>query len=366
MCDLNVNSDLRRRQIRVSDCTGSIEKVDLIAHRISSITNEIRNSTIADSSSNRVVSVSEIDENEPSFLEMQSYMSQWRQSVTVLPHYQSFVDFNNKLTLESKCIWEINVDLYRTLILFGYSPLKSEIRAAMIKNWLSHVYKTQFLDTHATIQIPAEWCYQLDPETGEEQIYEYINIISDDEYDQLLEDGFKPIENVHYRKEFIKDKQEFTIKVSRWMKYIKYKLGAFAASFKDNSEFPKNPLPAHLKDRASNLFDKTATRWLINKKNISTKKPEYKLWFMSLIDSICRGVKKGAPRAELQDCEKNDLETFNCFCADRPLETTFKVRNMDLTEEIIYETINQTLDDLGLKELNFEPHDRDWETVKCF
>lgn len=330
----------------------SLSEREETALMIAEQTARYRKQILADMSSNRVVSVSEVDEKEPSFSEMQSTMSTWRTTIFKLPHFQQFME-NGKLTLESKAIWEIIVDLYQTLIMFGYCPIKRTLRDTMIKQWLTHCYRVQYLPMNTTIVLPADWCFQDTPQ-GFQQIhtFEYIN----EEIEWLVDNTDyvpKPEEIIT---KFITEPQSFTIPVSRWMKYIKYKLGAFAAAYKDNNEFPKSPLPKEVNDKPDQLFDSVATKWLKSQRALLRKNdPTFNIWYMSLIDSIARGVKKGAPRATLNDCLKNDLETLQCFSGERPTIEDLKVRDMTLNEGIIYDVIDRTLNDLDFENLDFQP-----------
>jgi len=93
----------------------------------------------------------------------------------------------------------------------------------------------------------------------------------------------------------------------KWIKLVKFKLGFFAAFIKSNNVFPKSPFPDNFRFSAYPLIDKKITSY---HKQLNKYK---KFKHMILIDSICRGVKKGAPRPSRLDLDNNIRDTFNLF-----------------------------------------------------
>jgi hypothetical protein len=173
-----------------------------------------------------------------------------------------FFDKNFELIDEFRSIWEIIVDIFRSVILYGYKIKKEVLRLRMVKVWLSWSYKTAKLDASKVL------------------------------YDQ-------------------------TYTASRWCKVVKYKLAAFAAYAKceaGQTIYPKSPLT--VPDNPKIILDREFAHWF-------DSLPEgtiiEKLGRMSLIDTICRGVKKGANRASQDDCTINRIETYDLFTTEKPL-----------------------------------------------
>jgi hypothetical protein len=167
-----------------------------------------------------------------------------------------FFDKEFELMEEFKSIWRILIDIFRVIILYGYYIDVATLRERMVKVWLSWSYKTAMLPS-------------------EKELY------------------------------------HVTFTSSRWCKVVKYKLAAFAAYAKceqGETIYPKNPL--NVPDNPKIILDREFSHWF-------DSLPEdticQKLGRMSLIDSICRGVKKGADRATDDDCMMNQIETFDLF-----------------------------------------------------
>jgi len=133
----------------------------------------------------------------------------------------------------------------------------------------------------------------------------------------------------------VKELYQLDSEGKKWIKLVKFKLGYFAAFIKRNNVYPKSPFPTDFNFSSFILMDKKLTSYhrQLEKKN------QFK--HMILIDSICRGVKKGAPRPSYEDLTNNINDTFKLF-------TTPKVH-----EEILV----QDLPSLKIKKENFDYND---------
>jgi hypothetical protein len=221
----------------------------------------------------------------PSFDEAtQSLKERSNTTNTKLVSVFSFLDANRIVRDEYQSIWRIVVDLYRTVIIYGYEVPESILRARMIRTWIN-------------------WSI----------------LVSELPSDKVL------------------DGEVFI--VSRWMKVVKYKLAAFAAWAKDSDVLPKSPLT--LPDNPSMLLDRTFRDWMSAAKKVADA-----YWYMSLIDSLARGVKKGADRATDDDCVVNCIETFKLFTTakEKPIYLGITVQDMEVeivrsVHEIIDESV---------------------------
>ena len=103
---------------------------------------------------------------------------------------------------------------------------------------------------------------------------------------------------------------------SRWCKVVKYKLAAFAAYAKCDQGatiYPKSPL--NVEDNPKIILDRQFSHWF---DSLPEDTIFDKIGRMSLIDSICRGVKKGSDRASEDDCCINQIETFDLLTTKKP------------------------------------------------
>jgi hypothetical protein len=194
-----------------------------------------------------------------------------------------FLDSNRTLSAEYISVWNIVVDMFRTVTIYGHQSSSSTLRTRMIRVWIN-------------------WSI-------------YVSEL--------------PSEKVLNGEVFV---------ISRWMKVVKYILAAFAAWAKDSEILPKSPLT--LPHNPSMLLDRKFRDWLINAKQM---KLDY--WYMSLVDSLARGVKKGADRSTDIDCVVNCIETFNLFTTakEKPIYLDLSVSDMEReiqrsVDEIIYDS----------------------------
>jgi hypothetical protein len=100
-----------------------------------------------------------------------------------------------------------------------------------------------------------------------------------------------------------------------WIKVAKYKLAAFASYAKGSNVYPVSPFGEL--DNPAIIFDKQLkiyTDLTMGRKALSAR-----LFHMSLVDSICRGIKKGADRPSQLDCHNSCVATVKLFTrADKP------------------------------------------------
>jgi hypothetical protein len=139
-----------------------------------------------------------------------------------------------------------------------------------------------------------------------------------------------------------------------FIKLAKYKLAAFAAFAKESDTYPKSPFPEEIiKRNALARPDMIFNRKFHNYfKSLPQSTSTEKLFRMSLIDTICRGLKKGADRPSDELVHKSNLDTVECFASERPpiLVRDFVeqdgqeeiddqiVIHVDMTEEILRTT----------------------------
>jgi hypothetical protein len=126
-------------------------------------------------------------------------------------------------------------------------------------------------------------------------------------------------------------------KGANWMKIVKYKLAAFAAYWKCNSDLPKPPF--HVNDSAKLLINgiigKTINSTfgyirtcIVKGYNVwKSQNCEHKTFYYSVFDTVCRGIKKGCPRAT-EDLLADDIRsTVNKFCTPSPAPTINIISN---------------------------------------
>jgi hypothetical protein len=102
-----------------------------------------------------------------------------------------------------------------------------------------------------------------------------------------------------------------------FIKLAKYKLAAFASYGKRNRDFPVSPFPKGINDNPNIIFDRKFDVWF---RSIPSSF-EFDYYKMVLIDSICRGVKKGAARPSPEACEASSRKTFEKFVTKKDLIT---------------------------------------------
>lgn len=239
-------------------------------------------------------SIEDIGINEPTFLEaftqIKGLRGEKHKLNNKLVSLYAFFDVHisersSKLKLQFSNLWNVIIDLFRTVILYGYAIKKESLRERMIKVWLS--YSTITLNIEPTKILP----------------------------------------------QF--DNKE--IQVSTWMKVVKYKLAAFATFAKDSDVYPKCPFETP--DNPTILLDRDFTQWF---KRIPIGSLEMRRYKMSLIDSLCRGTKKGAARSTDDDCLLSSVETFELFTEPRKrseymnVDMHFEIRRS--VEEILFDS----------------------------
>jgi hypothetical protein len=145
-----------------------------------------------------------------------------------------------------------------------------------------------------------------------------------------------------------------------FIKVAKYKLAAFASWAKGSTMFPKNPFE---RDLPSNIFDQTFTIFISKFVNNKKKDLQERLYLMSLTDSICRGIKKGADRPGSDLCHQSCLATFKLFTRpDKPkleyeIENPMLIRNKvdKIDTETMKREIRRSIDELLQNAPDYEP-----------
>ena len=104
-----------------------------------------------------------------------------------------------------------------------------------------------------------------------------------------------------------------------FIKLAKYKLAAFAAYAKHSRTMPKSPfteefLSRNAFGRPSLIFDGEFRKFFNSLKEETTGE---RLYYMSFVDSICRGLKKGSDRPTDAQVHQSNLDTLQCFTDER-------------------------------------------------
>jgi hypothetical protein len=123
-----------------------------------------------------------------------------------------------------------------------------------------------------------------------------------------------------------------------FIKLGKYKLAAFASYAKDSDVYPPSPFNEQtLKDHAFAkprfIFDKQFDNWISNLKGKTDFNSRF--FMMSLIDTLCRGVKKGADRPTKEMAHESNLGTFRKFTEPKPVQGDKVIKNPRLDTETI-------------------------------
>lgn len=104
-----------------------------------------------------------------------------------------------------------------------------------------------------------------------------------------------------------------------FIKLTKYKLAAFASYAKNSTIFPPSPFNDEfiVQNRCSRpylIFDSTFNRWF---ESLNIDDFDGQCFRMSLIDSVCRGIKKGADRPSNEMAHLSNLSTFALFTTQK-------------------------------------------------
>jgi len=123
-----------------------------------------------------------------------------------------------------------------------------------------------------------------------------------------------------------------------FIKLGKYKLAAFAAYAKGSDIYPPTPFNEQtLKDHAfakpKFVFDKQFQNWFVKIRDKTDF--ESRFYLMSLVDTICRGVKKGADRPDKLMAHKSNLATFALFTTKKPIQPEKIIKNERLGTEFV-------------------------------
>jgi hypothetical protein len=142
-----------------------------------------------------------------------------------------------------------------------------------------------------------------------------------------------------------------------FIKTIKYKLAAFASFAKKSTMFPKSPFPG---EDPNLILDPAFTKFI--KCSMARTGLKARLYHMSLVDSICRGVKKGADRPTEEMCVKSCIDTVRLFTRnDKPMLTKVTVVDSEneyvvvTNPEVIQIELYRTVDELFKNAPKFEP-----------
>lgn len=195
------------------------------------------------------------------------------------------------LLSEFSDLWSMSVDIFRTVIIFGYCIPKPMVRKEMLKNW--------FCSSYQVLDLPSE-------------------------------------KTVHGH----------LFQSSRWIKLMKYKLAAFASWAKDSDVLPKSCMSS-MTVNPSLLVNSGFRSFLLRIKKDTTL--EGQIFYMSLVDTLARGVKKGAARSSDDDCIVSNLETFDLFTTPKPKPTY-----LDIGEDEMIIEIERSVDEI-IGNLVFEP-----------
>lgn len=241
----------------------------------------------------KVASISDVVIDDPTFGEAYMILRERRSLFTKLTQLTTFygrtklLDKSNRLRSidqtydlleEYKSLWSIIVDLYRTIIIYGYLIPIKKLRYEMINTWLTWSIQTSTIEKEKKLEVKSHI---------------------------------------------------FLIQQSRWIKLVKYKLAAFAAWAKHSEILPKSPTDMGM--RPQHLINKDFANWFKCQLEDSLQQ---RVWRMSLIDTLCRGVKKGADRSTDDDCLINKIETFNLFTTPKSKPTYNNMTVYAMEEEI--------------------------------
>jgi hypothetical protein len=241
------------------------------------------------------VTLLDLESYEPKFSEVLRLVeSRNRSPKTRLLRVVDFYLSSDKLKDEFISLWQVIVDLFRSVIIYGLKIDPRRLRGRMLRVWLNYSILTS--------ELPSS------------------KVVLGDEFNY-----------------------------SRWTKTVKYKLAAFAAWGKKSDVLPKSPFT--MDDNPSWILDREFTEDFI----FLRKGCDY--WAMSLIDTLCRGVKKGAPRATDEDCLINCLETAILFTTPKVKPTYLGLTVSDMETEI-----ERTVDEI-LGDALFEPK---WNSCPSF
>lgn len=119
-----------------------------------------------------------------------------------------------------------------------------------------------------------------------------------------------------------------------WLKVAKYRLGCFASQAKDSSMEVPNPFSVKGSDLP--LQSPKLRKFLFK-----LKKYDYPT-YMSLVDSICRGVKKGCDRPDFKACCESLPKTFKKFTTPKPIPMV-TVKDIAITRELVEQQISRTV-----------------------
>ena len=240
----------------------------------------------------KVASIADILVDTPSLFEATLIERAWRCSskfVNLQKIYNAKAQLYNS---EYNSIWNVTVDLFRTIMLYGFQYPLVELRTDMIRHFLSWCDLMNQLDSIKTTQLNG--C-------------------------------------------------NFTLDSSRWMKVVKYKLAAFAAYAKRSTMYPKNPFGTS--DKPEMLINSRFKHWF----NSVMKSEDDDLFIMSLTDSLCRGVKKGCDRPSDNDCVISCLETVSLFTTHREVDNY-----LDNTSETLFQELDRCVDEVIIKPIRYE------------
>jgi hypothetical protein len=213
---------------------------------------------------------------------------------------------SSELTPACKAVYDIVIDLFVTVMLYGYKVKLTELRSRIIRVWMTYAIRAASIISKKTLVLQAHLGFTNLDHTRRDQ---FGNVLPSEDWETILE-------------------------VSTWMKVVKYKLAAFAAYAKHSTVYPKCPFD--MKDNPAMLLDQDFHRWFKVQPNNTLQQ---RVWKMSLIDSLCRGVKKGATRSTDSDCLLNSIETFFLFTTPKD-KTEYKygdnvVTIKEMEQEII-------------------------------
>ena len=239
--------------------------------------------------------------DDPTFVELCDIYSRRKNDTSRWVRFSFF--FNNYKVLKAhySCVWNVIIDFFRIIIIYGYMIDKRKLRSRMIRCFTSYAYQVSLIEPIERVPLSKGNVGVLPDATADERKYG-------------------------------------TFLTSTWIKVIKYKLAAYISVMKDTeTEMLLPPSPLLADDNPSILIDKEFHSWFNLASNADTLGRD--VWRLSLIDSLTRGVKKGCDRPTDSDCALSCLKTYFKFVTEKPFpekidyELPISVYDLDFTEE---------------------------------
>jgi len=236
---------------------------------------------------------------------------------------------NNKLKPSLLSLWKLLVDLVRVSLMFGFVDSSVNLRSRLLSVFCNKAYLMSLVN---------------------------FNFIKQAKYHLA---AFATYAKVQYRSERVCTTVKFNgLQTKKFDSgEFKYKIDhnlINSTNFQDSGcDYPPFLYEAEIFDKYScsrpwYLFDKKWLKWFDNIPHLTM---EEKLYKMSLIDSICRGIKKGADRPSEEMAHQSNLSTFKLF-------TTAK------TEKPIFQKLREDPIDMEDLEINISVKDMEDQVTR--